>query len=307
MGEKSFLKGYCPKKNRYWGMTLEKFGGKWEIIDVIPLTPEQAKVTASLVEQPYFDVHKNLQACRYDQRAGRRIRTSDRVPCPKNDKVYSFHCVYCKNMELSYEADLEGSGLREGDTIKLSQGQEVKIAIGGRPLEEIELNVGWDPIRGDTDMDIDSSVILFNSQSRSSEVVYFGELEDRAKSVKHHGDNLTGEPVNGQSDVDESIDIFLKRVPMSYDKIAIVINIYRCDERRQNFGMVRNLFIRLYDKKSHKKLCDYQVSHNISSATALIIGLVQRKGDGWTFKATGDASCASSVRGLESEVILKYK
>ena len=209
-------------------------------------------------------------------------------------------------MELSYEADIEGSGLREGDTIKLSQGQEVKIAIGGRALEEIELNVGWDPVSSGQNMDIDSSVMLFNRQGGDLETVYFGMLEDEARSVKHHGDNLTGEPINGQSDVDESIDVILKKVPLKYDQLAIVINIYNCYSRGQNFGMVRNLFIRLYDKKSHKKLCDYQVSHNISSATALVIGLVQRKGSGWTFKALGDISRAGDLNDLADEVMNKY-
>ena len=309
MGERSFLKGYCPRQNRYWGMTLEKFGGRWEIIDVIPLTPEQARVTASLVEQPSFSCHNNLQACKYDQRAGRVIRSSDRIPCPRDNKVYSFHCVYCKHMELSYDADLSGSGLREGDTIKLSQGQEVKIAIGGRSLEEIEVNVGWDPIGGGTNMDIDSSVVLFGSHQTSGdyELIYFANKDDKAGSVHHHGDNLTGEPINGQGDVDESIDIKLNKIKSNYDKLAVIINIYKCYDRRQNFGMVRNLFIRLYDKRSKKKICDYQVSHNISSATGIVIGLVQRKGSSWTFKATGDASNCVSVSDLANEVMRKYR
>ena len=91
------------------------------------------------------------------------------------------------------------------------------------------------------------------------------------------------------------------------DKLAVIINIYKCRERGQNFGQVRNLFIRLYDKKSHKKICDYQVSHNISRATGIVIGLVQRKGSSWTFKATGEASNAETVRELESEVVYKYR
>ena len=304
MGEKSFLKGYCPKQNRYWGMTLEKFGGRWEIVDVIPLTPEQARVTASLVEQPSFSVHNNLQACRYDQRAGRVIQSSDRVPCPRDPRAYSFHCIYCKHMELSYEADLSGGDYREGDTIKLSQGQEIKIAVGGRSLEEIEVNVGWDPVGYGSNMDIDSSVVLFGGSN--CELVYFGQKEDAVKSVIHHGDNLTGAPINGQGDVDEAIDIKLNKIQSKYDKIAIIINIYDCRDRHQNFGQVKNLFIRLYDKKSHKKICDYQVSHNIDRATGLVIGLVQKKAGGWTFKAVGDTSSAESVSELRDEVCRRY-
>ena len=43
MAEKSFLKGFCPKHNRYFGMTLEKYKGRWEVVDFIPLSKEEAK------------------------------------------------------------------------------------------------------------------------------------------------------------------------------------------------------------------------------------------------------------------------
>ena len=300
MGEKSFLKGYCPRQNRYWGMTLEKFGGRWEIVDVIPLTPEQARVTASLVEQPSFSVHNNLQACRYDQRAGRIIQSSDRIPCPRDSKVYSFHCIYCKHMELSYDADT--SGYREGETIKLSQGQEIRIAAGGRSLEEIELNVGWDPDEDYGAIDVDSSVIMYKNRYEEHELVYFGNLSDEHDSIDHHGDNRTGEPVNGQSDVDEVIDIYLKKVPTSYDKLAIVINVYS----GETFGVIHNMFIRLYDKKTHKKICDYQVSRNIDNDRGLVIGLLQRKAGGWTFKATADAIESDILDDLVEYVMDRY-
>ena len=300
MGEKSFLKGYCPRQNRYWGMTLEKFGGRWEIVDVIPLTPEQARVTASQVEQPSFSVHNNLQACRYDQRAGRIIQSSDRVPCPRDPKAYSFHCIYCKHMELSYDADT--SGYREGETIKLSQGQEIRIASGGRSLEEIELNVGWDPDEDYGAIDIDSSVLLYKNRHQSSELVCYYNLNDRSRSVIHHGDNVTGEPVNGQSDVDEVIDINLKKVPGSYDKLAILINVFS----GETFGVINNVFIRLYDKRTHKKICDYQISKNIDDDRGLVIGLVQRKADGWTFKATADAIESDDLDDLVDYVIDRY-
>ena len=205
-------------------------------------------------------------------------------------------------MELDYGSDLSGTQYKEGDTITLSQGQEVKIALGGKDLEAIELNVGWDPTYGSKNMDIDSSIFLFKD-SVTNETVYFGRKEDSAGSVLHHGDNLTGEPVNGQSDVDEVIDVNLKKVPQKYNNIAVIINIYNCMDRNQNFGTVKNLFIRLYDKKTRKKICDYQVGHNISNKTGLVIGLLSRSGSGWKFKASGDAYYVKDIAELCQEIL----
>ena len=299
MAEKSFLKGYCPKHNRYFGMTLEKYNGRWEVVDFIPLSKEEAKVLPSLVEQSSFETHKNLLPCKY---SGRTIRSCSRIECPRDSKQYSFQCVYCNKMELDYGSDLSGTQYKEGDTITLSQGQEVKIALGGKDLEAIELNVGWDPTYGSKNMDIDSSIFLFKD-SVINETVYFGRKEDSAGSVLHHGDNLTGEPVNGQSDVDEVIDVNLKKVPQKYNNIAVIINIYNCMDRNQNFGTVKNLFIRLYDKKTRKKICDYQIGHNISNKTGLVIGLLSRSGSGWKFKASGDAYYVKDIAELCQEIL----
>lgn len=299
MAEKSFLKGYCPKHNRYFGMTLEKYNGRWEVVDFIPLSKEEAKVLPSLVEQPSFETHSNLLPCKY---GGRTIRSNSRIECPRDPKKYSFQCIYCNKMQLDYESDLTGTQFKEGDTITLSQGQEIKIALGGRDLEAIELNVGWDPAFSSTNMDIDSSIFLYKD-SAHQETVYFGRKDDNAGSVHHHGDNLTGEPVNGQSDVDEIIDVNLKKVPQSYDKIAVIINIYNCYDRNQNFGQVRNLFIRLFDKKTRRKLCDYQVGHNISDKTGLVIGLLTRSGTGWKFKASGEAYRVKNIDELCSVLL----
>ena len=76
-----------------------------------------------------------------------------------------------------------------------------------------------------------------------TDVVYFGNLVHKSGTVRHMGDNLTGE---GEGD-DEQILIELSRVPQEYDKIVIVVNIYSAVQRKQHFGMIKNAFIRIVD------------------------------------------------------------
>ena len=57
----------------------------------------------------------------------------------------------------------------------------------------------------------------------------------------HQGDNLTGA---GDGD-DEQIIVDLLRIPQEYDRIVIVVNIYKAVQRNQHFGMIENAFIRI--------------------------------------------------------------
>ena len=278
MEEISFLKTYCPKLNRYWGVRLKKIGGEWVATDFYPMTNEEAKVVASQANQPRFDVKPTMTPC--VDGGGHTMRSSDRIPCPRPGQ-YSFQCIYCKKLEIRYDSDLRGTQRREGDIIKLSQGQEIRIESNGRPLENVMLEVGWDPAKSGSNMDVDSTVFLLGNCE--AEMIYFGKHNDDAYSIEHHGDNLTGRG----DDVDETIDIRLNKVPSKYTKIPVVINIYSAHSRRQTLGTVKNMFIRLVDKNSRSVLCEYTVMHNLYNATGLTIGVLTRSGNGWTFRASG--------------------
>ena len=69
------------------------------------------------------------------------------------------------------------------------------------------------------------------------EFVFYGNLAHPSESVKHMGDNLTGE---GEGD-DEQIQIDLSKVPANIERIAFTVTIYEAEARRQNFGHSRVL------------------------------------------------------------------
>lgn len=304
MAEKSFLKGFCPKQNKYFGMMLEKQGSRWVVTDFYPMSKEEGKAAVSLVEQDHFETRSTLLPCAKENT--RRICSSGRITCPQSGK-YNFQCIYCNKLQISYDNDLSSSSYREGEVIRLSQGQEIKIQMGGRSLEEVELNVGWDPVRqGSFNMDVDSSIVLY-SQGKG-ELVYFGDLRSSDGSVIHHGDNLTGERDDsiGKNDVDEIIDIKLNRVSRSFDKIAVVLNIYKALERRQDMTNIDNLFIRLFDKKTKKQLFSYQIGSGARNSNALVIGVFTRSGSGWTFKAVGRSHSVDHVTNLKNLVMNSY-
>ena len=97
------------------------------------------------------------------------------------------------------------------------------------------------------------------------------------------GDNLTGA---GDGD-DESIHVFLDKVPTDIQKLIICVSIYDADKKKQNFGQVLNAFIRLVNKDTNEEVTRYDLSENASTETAMIFGEIYRYEGEWKFKAVG--------------------
>ena len=115
------------------------------------------------------------------------------------------------------------------------------------------------------------------------EFIFYSNLEHSSGSVKHMGDNLTGE---GEGD-DEQILIDLSQVPMGVDKIAFTVTIYDSETRRQNFGQVSNAFIRIVDDATGQELIRYDLGEDFSIETAVVVGELSRHGGEWKFNAIG--------------------
>ncbi len=185
------------------------------------------------------------------------------------------------------------------DTVQLEQGDVVSIKLpDGSDLKRIYVGVGWDPASTGSNMDVDSTVVL--SGSSEQEIVYFGNLNSKYGCVTHHGDNLTGADKGGNQD-DENIDVYLDKVPSSFNKIYFLINIYSSVERGQTLGDVRNMYIRLYEPTTRQVLVEYHVKNDVSSDRGIIIGKAFRNGSGWDFKAVGQGSRAATIRALADE------
>lgn len=293
------VKAYCSVAKKYFGLSVEQIGGKWKVVDVMPISTEQGKLVSSEVSQPSFETNSNLLAC--ETCGSRKIggcRCAKRKTRCATGMKYNFQCAYCENMKIDYSVpDISELGGKVGEKIVLGQGQEVVIrGRDNKPLNRIEVGIGWDPARQGDNIDVDSSVVLLSAQGGSNDLVYFGNLEHPSGCVVHHGDNLTGDDED-QGD-DENISVHLNKVPAGRDKIVFVLNVYKCDERRQTLDVIKNLYIRLYDPDSRKALIEYKVGNTSRTDTAIVIGAAYRKSGGWTFKAIGKTLHVSTVSEL---------
>ena len=186
--------------------------------------------------------------------------------------------------------------------VNLQKGQKVNLKKSdGQTLSRIRIGLGWDPVEqkkgglfgsifggSAPDIDCDASVIVCKGGRLASrdDVVYFGNLKHSSGAIRHTGDNLTGE---GEGD-DEQILVDLTAVPADYDKLVFVVNIYDCESRKQDFGMIANAFIRICDERTGEEFCRYNLSESYAGMTAMIFGEIYRYNGEWKFNAIGQGT-----------------
>lgn len=172
--------------------------------------------------------------------------------------------------------------------ISLTKGQKVDLTKGNPSLKNIMVGLGWDINRYDTgfDYDLDACAFLVGANGKctsGSDFVFYGNLEHPSGSVRHMGDNLTGD---GEGD-DEQIQIDLSKVPAEIQRIAFTVTIYDAEVRKQNFGQIDNAFIRIVDSTTGNELIRYDLAEDFSIETAIVVGELYRHGGEWKFNAIG--------------------
>lgn len=174
--------------------------------------------------------------------------------------------------------------------ISLQKGQRVSLDKVAPGLTAAFIGLGWDTNVTDTgyDFDLDASVFLLNAQEKlisDNHFIFYNNLTspDPDKSVKHMGDNLTGE---GDGD-DEVVIVDLRKVPQDVHRIVVTVTIHEADKRGQNFGQVRNAFVRLVDVATKEEVLRYDLEEDFSIETAIIMAELYRKDAQWRMNAVG--------------------
>lgn len=169
--------------------------------------------------------------------------------------------------------------------INLSKGERV-----GLGLRKVGIGLGWDPndSSGD-DFDLDASAFMLTSLGKvpvDNFFVFFNNPKSPDGAVESSGDDQTGGSSDGD---DETLTVEFSRIDSRVEEILIVVTIHDCIERKQNFGQVRNSFIRIYDDVSNEEICKYELDEDFSVETALEFGRLYKRGDEWKFEAVGKA------------------
>jgi tellurium resistance protein TerD len=184
--------------------------------------------------------------------------------------------------------------------VSLSKGGNISLTKEAPGLAAVTVGLGWD-VRTTTgsDFDLDASALLLDATGKvpsNGHFVFFNNLRSVDGSVEHAGDNLTGE---GDGD-DESVRVNLSAVSPEIERIVFPVSIYDGEARAQNFGQVRNAFIRVVNQADGRELARFDLTEDASTETAMVFGELYRVGADWKFRAIGQGY-ASGLAGIASD------
>ncbi|UJB42834.1 TerD family protein [Streptomyces sp. A1-5] len=184
--------------------------------------------------------------------------------------------------------------------VSLAKGGNVSLTKEAPGLTAVSIGLGWD-VRTTTgaDYDLDASALLCTDTGKVASdrhFVFYNNLTSPDGSVRHTGDNLTGA---GDGD-DETVDVTLDGVPAEITKIVFPVSIHDAQSRGQNFGQVRNAYIRVVNQQGGAELARYDLTEDASTETAMVFGELYRHNGEWKFRAVGQGY-ASGLAGIAAD------
>ena len=172
-----------------------------------------------------------------------------------------------------------GVSLKKGGNVSLTkEAPAMKTAIAG---------LGWDMrVTDGSAFDLDASVFMVGADEKvisDASFIFFNNKTSTCGSVVHQGDNRTGE---GAGD-DETVALHFDKIPAEVQKLVFAVTIHEAEERKQNFGMVSNAYIRIVNADNNTEIARFDLSEDASTETAMNFGELYRHNAEWKFKAVG--------------------
>lgn len=181
--------------------------------------------------------------------------------------------------------------------INLQKGQRQSL-----DAPKFTIGLGWDTNSSSTgtEFDLDASVFILGDNKKlvtDDHLVFYNNLKSPDGAVEHTGDNLTGD---GAGD-DEQIIVDLSKIDARATEICLVVTIHEAEARRQNFGQIRNSFVRVFDTTTNAEILMYELEEDFSIETAVEFGRIYKRNGEWKFEAVG-----MGMKGGLQDYINKY-
>jgi len=167
--------------------------------------------------------------------------------------------------------------------INLTKGQRIEIG-----LSKVGVGLGWDPNEGTGfDFDLDASAFMLGENKKLPKeefFVFYNNPKSPDGAVESSGDDTTGGSSDGD---DETLTVDLSKVDAKIQEIVFTVTIHDYEARKQNFGQVRNSFIRIYNAQTNEEIAKYELDEDFSIETAVEFGRLYKRNGEWKFEAMG--------------------
>jgi tellurium resistance protein TerD len=170
-------------------------------------------------------------------------------------------------------------------SISLKKSGSVNLSKKEPGLTKIMVGLGWE-MRSSGSLDIDASVFMLGASGKlpaDEYFVFYNNLKSPDGSIQHTGDNRSGV---GDGD-DEMILANLSLIDSSINDLLFVVTIHDADVRRQNFGMLKDAYIRIVDVATNREVLRYNLGDEFKMNTEVEFGRLQKQNGEWHFIASG--------------------
>lgn len=173
--------------------------------------------------------------------------------------------------------------------INLSKGQKINLG-----QTNVTIGLGWTPNEGTGQaFDLDCSVFMLNEQKvipTDKHFIFYNNTTSPDGALVHSGDDRTGAKASRNLD-DERIAIDVTKLNDDIKELLFVVTIDQATAKQQNFGQVKDAFIRIVDNNNPDPLTNeiakFDLGEDFSIETSIEFGRLYKKDDVWKFDASG--------------------
>ena len=168
--------------------------------------------------------------------------------------------------------------------INLVKGQRAEVG-----LRKVNVGLGWDPSQSGQTADLDLSAFGLSGSGKLVEEQFFVFFQNQAspdQAIVSSGDDRSGGNSDGGDD--EVITVDLAKLDPRVEQIIFTATIYDSRTKKQNFGQVKNAYIRICDTATKEEICKYELCEDFSIEMAVEFGRLYKRNDVWKFEAMGN-------------------
>ena len=151
------------------------------------------------------------------------------------------------------------------------------------------VGLGWEPAVSGKEADLDASVFMIGKNGKLPEdefFVFYNNLQSPDGAVQHTGDVQSASGDDDGED-EETLMVDLDKVDARVEELIFVVTIHDASKAGQNFGQVKDAYIRVIDQGTGSEMMKYELSEDFSVETAVTIGRFYRREKEWRFEAMG--------------------
>lgn len=186
--------------------------------------------------------------------------------------------------------------------IDMSKNQKISmVKDDGSGIKNILIGVRWDMNKyaGESDVDFDINGFLTNNDRKvqyPKDIVNYNTYGDGSAYpwIEFSGDNKTGDDAQGiefnGEHFDEYFIVHADKFPADRTDFTICLTIFRAIQRLQNFGMVNNAMVTVYDydnPSEYKANFELSEDENFEKLNAIELGRLYKHNGGFKFQAIG--------------------